>query len=63
MRSRTEIEQEIECATYAVDSDGKRYKETWKNIPINTELLLDIRDLLTSHGSGGSGGVIGTGQN
>lgn len=44
MRTRKEIEREIERAIYAKDEDGTEHKSSWHPIPIDTELLLDIRE-------------------
>ncbi len=47
MRTRKEIEDELEDAIWAKnESHPEGYKQSWKPIPAQIEILLDIRDLL-----------------
>jgi len=47
-RTREAIEKEIEDAIFVKDEHHPEgYKQSWKPIPIEIELLLDIRDALS----------------
>lgn len=49
MRTKQEIVEQLEEATFAKDEyHPQGYKQSWKLIPVDTELLLDIRELLIS---------------
>lgn len=53
MRTRKEIEDEIENAVWVKDEiHPEGYKQSHTVIPVNTELLLDIRELLVPRKNG-----------